>query len=181
MSGASLRRAMHVGTSSVLVVGVFGDWRMLRFFVHALLFVAIVGEIVRLRHAPFRAALAKAVPVFRAEEAHRPAGAFWLILGYAAASWVPAPGAPAGILSAACADPAASFFGSRWGGGKRKSWAGTGAAFVAAGLVLLAISLPVQTVLAGSLAAATLERISGPLNDNLVVAPGVALMIWLLS
>ncbi len=180
MSGASLRRAIHVGTSSILLVGVFGDWRVLRFVVHALLVVAMVGEIARLRNATFRAALARAVPVYRADEAHRPAGAFWLILGYAAASWVPAPGAPAGILSAAFADPAASFFGSRWGGGKRKSWAGTGAAFVVAGLALLAINLPIQTVLAGSLAAATLERVSGPRDDNLVVAPGVALITWLL-
>lgn len=180
MSGASLRRVLHIGTSSILLVGAIGDWRMFRFFVHALLLVAIVGEIARLSYPPFRTRLAKVVPVFRADEAHRPGGAFWLILGYAAASWVPAPGAPAGILSAACADPAASFFGSRWGGGKRKSWAGTGAAFVVAGLVLLTISLPIQTVLAASLAAATLERVSGPLDDNLVVAPGVALITWLL-
>jgi hypothetical protein len=46
-------------------------------------------------------------------------------------------------------------------------------------MVLIVLGLPWLGVVGGALAAMLLERWPGPLNDNLVVAPGVALIVWL--
>ena len=54
------------------------------------------------------------------------------------------------------------------------------AAAVVTVLVLLLIGIPIGAAGAGALAAMVLERWPGPLDDNLVVAPGVALIVWLL-
>ena len=117
MNRAALRRFLHAGTSSILLIGLLADWQTFRLAVHVLLGVAVVGEGLRLGHAGFRSALARAFPVFRPEESVRLSGAFWLVVGYTVASWVPFPGPPAGVLAAAFADPAASIVGTRWGGG----------------------------------------------------------------
>ena len=186
VTGAALRRFLHASTSSILLVGLWGDWETFRLAVHALLGIAVVGEGLRLGHAGFRGAIARAFPVFRPEESRRPSGAFWLVAGYAAASWVPFPGAAAGVLAAAFADPAASIVGTRWGGGMaggggtRKSWVGSAAAWAAAAAVLMSLRLPMQAALAGAFAAAAAERIPRPFDDNLVVAPAVAVVTWLL-
>ncbi len=181
-----MRRFLHASTSAILLVGLWGDWETFRLAVHALLGIAVVGEGLRLGHARFRGAIARAFPVFRPEESRRPSGAFWLVAGYAAASWVPFPGAAAGVLAAAFADPAASIVGTRWGGGlaggggTRKSWVGSAAAWAAAAAVLMSLRLPVHAALAGAFAAAAAERIPRPFDDNLVVAPAVAAVTWLL-
>ncbi len=184
MTGAALRRFLHASTASILLVGLWGDWQTFRLAVHALLGVAVVGECLRLGHGGFRSALARVFPVFRPEESHRLSGAFWLVVGYAAASWVPFPGPPAGVLAAAFADPAASIVGTRWGGGggggTRKSWVGTAAAWAVGAAVLMSLRLPLHAVLAGAFAAAVAERVRRPLDDNLVVAPAVAAVTWLL-
>jgi dolichol kinase len=87
----------------------------------------------------------------------------------------------AGILTGAFADPAASMAGSMVAKpSDRKTWVGSGAAAVVAAAVLFVIGVPNIAVVGGALAAMALERWSGPLNDNLVVAPGVALIVWLL-
>ena len=193
MTGAALRRFLHASTSSILLVGLWGDWETFRLAVHALLGMAVLGEGLRLWHAGFRSAIARAFPVFRPEESHRPSGAFWLVVGYAAASWVPFPGAPAGVLVAAFADPAASIVGTQWGrgrgrgrvrgggGGTRKSWVGSVAAWAAAAAVLMSLKLPLNAALAGAFVAAVAERIPRPFDDNLVVAPAVAAVTWLLA
>lgn len=182
---AALRRFLHVGTSSILLIGLLADWQTFRLAVHVLLGVAVVGEGLRLGHAGFRSALARAFPVFRPEESVRLSGAFWLVVGYTVASWVPFPGPPAGVLAAAFADPAASIVGTRWGGGGgteagRKSWVGTVAAWAAAAAVLMSLRLPLHAALAGAFAAAVAERVPRPFDDNLVVAPAVAAVTWLL-
>ena len=183
MTGAALRRFLHASTSSILLVGLWGDWQMFRLVIHALLGVAVVGEGLRLGHAGFRSALARVFPVFRPEESDRLSGAFWLVVGYAAASWVPFPGPPAGVLAAAFADPAASIVGARWGGGggTRKSWVGTAAAWAAAAAALMSLRLPLSAALAGAFVAAVAERVPRPFDDNLVVAPAVAVVTWLLA
>ncbi len=185
MTGAALRRFLPAGTSSILLVGLWGDWSTFRLAVHALLGVVILGEGLRLRHAGFRSALARVFPVFRPEESHRLSGAFWLVVGYAVASWVPFPGPPAGVLAAAFADPAASILGARWGGGggggTRKRWVGTAAAWATAAAVLMSLRLPLHAALAGAFAAAVAERVPRPFDDNLVVAPAVATVTWLLA
>jgi dolichol kinase len=91
------------------------------------------------------------------------------------------PAATVGILAGAFADPAASLVGSKYGGdGVKKCWAGSAAAASVAAIVLLLVGIPLIPAIAGALTAMVLERWSGPLNDNLVVPPGVALVVLLL-
>ncbi|MCH7775224.1 MAG: hypothetical protein IH878_01590 [Gemmatimonadetes bacterium] len=181
MSDGALRRTIHVSTGAVVLVGVLAGWHTLRLGITGLAVVALFVELVRLRFAAFREVLARTVPVFRPEESRRPCGAFWLVLGYASAAWIPVPGAAAGILTAAVADPIASAVGGRWGGGEPKSWIGTGAVLAASLVVLLALRMPLVAVVAASVTAAASERWSRPLDDNLVLAPAVAAVIWMLT
>ena len=181
MSDSALRRTIHVSTGAVVLVGVFAGWPTLRLGMTGLAVVALFVELARLRFAAFREVLARMVPVFRPEESRRPCGAFWLLLGYASAVWIPVPGPAAGILTAAVADPIASAVGGRWGEGEPKSWIGTGAVVAASLVVLLALGMPLVSVVAASLTAAASERWSWPLDDNLVLAPAVATVIWILS
>lgn len=181
MSDGALRRTIHVSTGAVVLVGVLAGWHTLRLGITGLAVVALFVELMRLRFAAFREVLARTVPVFRPEESRRPCGAFWLLLGYASAAWIPVPGAAAGILTAAVADPIASAVGGRWGGGEPKSWIGTGAVLAASLVVLLALRMPLVAVVAASVTAAASERWSRPLDDNLVLAPAVAAVIWMLT
>lgn len=181
MSDGALRRTIHVSTGAVVLVGVLAGWHTLRLGITGLAVVALFVELVRLRFAAFREVLARTVPVFRPEESRRPCGAFWLLLGYASAAWIPVPGAAAGILTAAVADPIASAVGGRWGGGEPKSWIGTGAVLAASLVVLLALRMPLVAVVAAAVTAAASERWSRPLDDNLVLAPAVAAVIWMLT
>jgi dolichol kinase len=97
------------------------------------------------------------------------------------AVWAPAPGPAAGILVAAFADPAAAVVGGRFGSGARKTWQGTAAAAVVALAVLVALGLPREAVLAGTVVGTLLERWPGALNDNLLVAPAVAAVVRMLA
>ncbi len=181
MTSVALRRAIHAVTSSVLLLGFLGDWGLFRLVLTLSVPVAVVIEVIRIRHPRIRDGLSRAVPVFRPSEAAGPSGAFWLLVGYAAAAWFPTPASVAGVLAGALADPAASLVGSRWGRGARKSLAGTAAAWVVSLAILGGLSLPLVAVLAGASAAAALERWPGPADDNLIVPPGVAACVWMLA
>lgn len=181
MSNSALRRTIHVSTGAVVLVGVFAGWDTLRVGITGLAVVALFIELARLRFAPFREVLARTVPVFRPEESGRPCGAFWLLCGYAGAAWIPVPGPVAGILTAAVADPIASAVGGRWGEGEPKSWIGAGAVLAASFVVLLALGMSLVSVVAASIAAAASERWSRPLDDNFVLPPVVAAVIWILN
>lgn len=144
-------------------------------------------ELARLRSRLFREKLHKLVPVYRATEESRVSGAGWLTLGYAVASWFPLPAPVVGILAGALADPAASAIGSRWGGGggggrarEVKTVAGTLAALAVTFVLCAAVGLAWTNCLAAGITAAALERWP-VLDDNLVVAPGVAAVVWVLS
>ena len=181
MSREGLRRLLHVGTVLVLLVPAVGSWRSLRLLLSAGVPVVLLLEIMRLRNPVVAHHLTRRLPVFRPREAARINGATWLWLGYALASWLPAAAAQGGILAGAIADPAAALVGSRWGGGVRKSWAGTMAACGATvGALLIAGSGWLPAMVSG-LAAGALERWSGSLDDNLVLAPGVGTCLFLLS
>jgi dolichol kinase len=136
---------------------------------------------LRIRQPVFATALQSAVPVFRPPERDRLSGAAWLWAGFAAAAWFVPEAATAGILAGALGDPAAALAGSRWGGGTRKSWPGTMAAIAVSGLAILAAGAPAAVALWGGVTAGVLERWSGPLDDNLTMAPGVAALVALLS
>ena len=179
MNRGFLRRVLHVSTAGVLAIGWAWDWRVLSIVLWAAVPVAVIVEVARLKSETVRAAFARTVPVFREGEAKNVSGAMWLVIGYAGASMVPFPGAPAGILTAALADPTAAAVGIRWGRGARKSWVGTAAALLAAVVTLAVLRVGPVSVVVGGVVAAALERWSWRLNDNLLIGPGVALAVWL--
>lgn len=178
MSSASLRSLVHISTASLLLVGVW-SWELLRIFLHATVALALVLELWRLRSPRFNRWLVRTFPLFRDKEAGSLSGAFWLAAGYAAASWFPYPWGAAGILVGALADPSGALVGRSLGFNGRKSWPGTAAVGFVAGVTLWALGLPLRAVLGGAVVAASAERWSGPLNDNLLVAPLSAAICWL--
>jgi dolichol kinase len=174
-----LRRLLHASTAAVSLLALEST-AALRLGTLALAGSALAFEAVRLRWPAGNALIMNRLQVFRPREGTRVSGAAWLALGYALAAWVPAPGPVAGILAGALADPAASWVGGRWGGGKRKSWPGTAAVAGVTALATWAVGLPLLPTLAAAIGAAALERWSGPLDDNVLVPPGVALVAsWL--
>lgn len=181
MSRESGRRLIHASTTLLLLIALQWSWTALRVVLAAGVPVILLLELARLRVPALAAWLAARVPVFRSGESRTVSGAVWLWIGYALASWFPPPAALGGILAGAVADPAASLIGSRWGGGAPKSWPGTAAAVAVAGATLGIAGLGWRAALAGALAGGALERWCRSLDDNLVVAPGVAAALWLLA
>lgn len=177
MSGAALRRALHASTAALVLLPNITTWTNFRLIVGALFAVAAVIELARLKAPAFARWLARAVPVYRSAEAHRPSGGFWLAMGYALAVAIPAPpaAATAGIVVAALADPAGSLVGSTFSRAPGKSWIGSFTIAGVAWLVLSALALPVDTAVSGALLAALVERVPPPLDDNLFIAPAVTL------
>jgi dolichol kinase len=177
---------IHASTALVIVVGLVWGWRAFRDLMTLTATLAVVVETARIT-TPLGKRLESWIPVFRPGERRRPSGAFWLALGYALAAWFPAPASVAGILCGALADPAAAWAGaSRKGRANAppagpKTWVGSSAAAATGCLVLLLTGFgPLQALLA-AVGGAALERWSRPLDDNLVIAPGVAALVWLLS
>jgi len=181
MRGSSLRRLIHAATVLLLFVPIVASWDLFRGILIAGTIIGLVLETVRIKVPSVQALLASLSPLFRSGEASRPSGAWWLCLGYCVAAWLPQPGAAAGILVGALADPAASLVGSARGLPSSKTTHGSGAAFAVAILALVPMGLPWTAVIGGAVAGAALERWSGRLDDNLVIAPGVALAVWLLA
>jgi len=181
MNTAMVRRLLHASSALVLLLHFLGSQDILRYGLVVCVAVAILLDSLRVSRPAFGAFVLRLVPVFRPSESTRLSGATWLVVGFALAAWFPHPASTAGILAGAIADPAASWAGSA--GGKpstAKTWVGSGAAAVVALVVLLAMGIPIAAGIGGAAAAMVLERWPGPLNDNLVVAPGVALFVWLL-
>ncbi len=181
MNGPALRRLIHASSALVLLLAHFGSVDLFRYTLAAGALLALVLDSLRLTRPAFGVFLGTFLPVFRVSEAKKLSGATWLSLGYAAAAWFPLPAATAGVLVGALADPAASLAGSKVARqGVQKTWVGSVAAAVTAALVILLAGFAIPAAVCGALAAMALERWSSPLNDNLVVAPGVALVVWLL-
>ena len=180
MTPRVLRSVLHASTA-LLLLTLFHSWHWLRVALVSAGIVALVVEVVRLSSPAAGETLRRLVPVFRPGEARRPSGAAWLFVAYALVAWLPAPAPAAGVMAGALVDPAAALVGGRWGAPAAKSWSGTVAALVTGILVLLAMGLPLRTALAGGVLGAGLERWSGPVNDNLLIAPGVGLLVWLLG
>jgi dolichol kinase len=175
-----LRRALHASTAGLALLGLT-SLGALRAVAVCLAVASVVVEFLRLRIPAVGRSLATRVPVYRDRERTRPSGAMWLALGYAIVVWLPPPAGVAGLLVGALADPAGALVGSRFGRGARKSLPGSAAvAFTAAGAVLV-VGLPLGTALLAGIAAAAAERWSGPLDDNLLVAPAAGLVIALVA
>lgn len=116
-------------------------------------------------------------------EADAIASSTWYMAGIALAVAL-APGAAAvtGTLVLALADPAASYFGRRWG--RRAFLGGTlegSAVFLAVALAVLAPRHGLLTALAVALPVTLLERRSWPLDDNLAVPVATAVLVTLLE
>lgn len=185
MNPTTLRRLLHAASAAMLVLLLLSP-ETLRGGALALVLAAGFLELLRLNVPGVHERLAARVPAFRPEEKSRVSGAGWLALGLGVAAWMPLPGPVVGILAGALADPAAAWAGEHWGpehwgAGAGKTWIGTAAAAaVVLGAALVAgLSLPAGIVVAA--VGAALERWSGPLDDNLVLAPGVAIAAALLA
>lgn len=88
----------------------------------------------------------------------------------------------AGILVLALADPVAGFVGRIWGRHRlgKGTWEGSGT-FAAVAFLALLFFAPWWAALGTALAAAWVERVPWPLDDNLVIPPTVAGVLLLLG
>jgi dolichol kinase len=115
-------------------------------------------------------------------EARGIASSTWYLAGVTLAVALAPGAAVSGILVLALADPAASYYGRRWG--TRPFLGGT----VEGSLVFLAVAMAVliprhgvTVALAAGIPAALLERRSWPVDDNLTVPSGTAVIASLLE
>lgn len=180
MRPATGRRVIHSATALVLLMGQIDVWA-LRWLVWSVAVFVLTVDLVRIKNVPFNTWLRRTVPVFRESEATSISGASFLWLGYSMTVFFPLPAAFVGILAAAVADPAASLVGSKWGSGKGKTLMGSAACFAAILGVSLAFSVSPQVGLVVALFGTTLERFSGPVDDNMVIGPGVAAAVFFLA
>ena len=181
MTGATLRRTLHVTSAACLLLIPATSWAFFRTAAVATAVLVVGLEIVRLRSSWVGGWLGGLVPVFRPAESRRPSGAMWLAVGYAIASMFPPPAPVAGILVGALADPAAAWIGEASGKTNAKTWRGSmGHLLVAAAVLLVAGFSWTSSIIAAALGT-TLERWPGPLNDNLIVPPVVAASVSLLA
>jgi dolichol kinase len=142
--------------------------------------LACVAEGARFSWPAARTALDRLVGgLFRPDEASTVSGATTLALGYALAWWLfPAAIAERAILTAALADPMAALVGSRLGGGRRKSWAGSAACAGTTALVLLLTGVPGVTAAFTAVVVAAVERAPWRGADNIAIPVGVGAMLW---
>lgn len=116
-------------------------------------------------------------------EARGIASSTWYVAGMACAcALAPLPAAVTGTLVLALADPAASYFGRRWG--SRPFLGGTlegSAVFLAVALAVLIPRHGLAVALVTALPVTLLERRSWPLDDNLTVPALTAVLVRVLD
>jgi dolichol kinase len=181
VTGTALRRAIHAASGAVLLLIYVAPPVVYRSLIVGATVAALGVDLVRIGKPAVHEVLFRALPVFRPSERYRLSGASWLMLGYTAAVLLPSRAAAAGILVGALADPAAAMVGERLGGSRAKSWSGTLAALVTGCAALAASGFPIHVVVVASAVGAAAERWSGPVDDNLVVAPVVGATVVLLA
>jgi dolichol kinase len=149
-----------------------------------LAFVAFLTvDLVRLGSARAHAAFERRIGAYlRRDEAHGPIRIHELTVAAAitAVALPPAIAATA-VGYAVFGDAAAALVGERWGGGRRKSVAGSMACFLVC-VVLGALLLPGRTaaIVGGALVATAIEALPSPVDDNLAVPLVAALaLVWL--
>jgi dolichol kinase len=187
-SGHSVWRWLFHATWGIVVVvalQVLSPGRGLAVLVLALVLLAQVGvEWLRLRYERINRLFVGAfrllvLPV----EVGTVASSTWYTAGVmAAVAVLPREAALSGILILALADPVASLVGQRWGrhsllGG---SWEGTVGFLVVTLGVLLVRHEPLVAILAAPIAALA-ERLSGRLDDNLVMPLASGAIVWVLT
>ena len=179
MSGATLRRLLHAVSAAVLLIPLAADWNLLRVTLAVVAVLALALDSTRIKWGAVSRHFRRLVPLFRPAESARLNGATWLCLGYALAAWFPPLAPVGGILVAALADPAASLVGT-WGRDSgHKTLRGSAAALAVSLAALWLVGFSWPPVICGAVVGTILERWSGPLDDNLLIAPGVACVVWL--
>lgn len=144
----------------------------------------LIGDLIRLRIPTANALFFR---LFRSlaspREAEGVASSTWYAVGIAVAvTFTPAPVAVSGILVLALSDPAASYFGRRWG--RRPFLGGSVEGSLLFLLVTLAVLAPRHgwaVALAAALPVTLLERRSWPLDDNFTVPVATAAIVGLLT
>lgn len=179
------RKLIHLATVAVpLLAWVLPRWAALALLAPAA-GVALAVEWARFRSRWARYHfLRRTRTLLRAHERRGLAGATYMVLAYLLALLLfPRPIAVTAMLYNGLGDAAAALVGKRWGRHRTrwgKSWEGAGAALavnLAVGLVVPGVPLP--AALAGALAAAVLEFLPLPLDDNLRVVVGGGAVAWL--
>ncbi|HEX6057422.1 MAG TPA: hypothetical protein VFZ11_00295 [Gemmatimonadaceae bacterium] len=190
MRAEAQRKAIHLLAAAVpigLAAGVPRD--VVAWGLAALLAIAIVVELARMRVAPVRVLFLRLTSHLLRDHEHAGwSGASWMLAAHLLAVLLfPPATAIAALWAVATGDAAAALVG-RAAGRHRiasgKSFEGTAACFLVslAGALWLA-RLPFGAALVGAGAAALAEMPSRPLDDNLriVLATGIAISLWRLG
>lgn len=181
------RRLFHALTGLVVAFALtFGPWSdaTARAVLTVFAVVLFTLDLIRLRHTGtnllfFRLFSALASP----REAAGIASSTWYMVGIALALWVaPVPAVVSGIAVLALADPAASYYGRRWGtrpflGGSLEG----STVFVLVAFAALAPRHAWSVALVAAVLGALIERRSWPLDDNLALPVGTALIVHLMQ
>jgi dolichol kinase len=172
---------LHLSSGAIVLLVPLTSWLMLRVVLVSGAALAAVAEVVRLRVPGVAGLLRTAVPVYRARERIRPSGAMWLAVGYALAAFADPPAPAAGVLVAACADPAAALVGSRGARGSvtGKTIHGTVVHWLVAAVVLGILGWSWSAIVIGACVASAVERWPLGLDDNLLVPPATAFAVML--
>jgi dolichol kinase len=172
---------LHLSSGAMVLLVPVTSWLVLRVVLVCGAVLAALVEAVRLRVPGVAGLLRTAVPVYRARERTRPSGAMWLAVGYALAAFADPPAPAAGILVAACADPAAALVGSRGARGPvmGKTIHGTAVHWLVAAIVLGILGWSWTAVVIGASVASAVERWPLGLDDNLLVPPATAFAVML--
>jgi dolichol kinase len=183
------RKAIHAASVAVPAFVWFVSWSVAVAVLGTAAMLAVAIDVGRLRfRGPRYRFLRLTRALLRPHERKGFAGATWMALAYFAAVLAfPTPVAVAAMLFNGLGDAAAAVVGRRWGRHRTrwgKSWEG----FAAGLAVNVAIALALASVpgtfslaagLAGAAAAALLEMLDLPLDDNLRVTIGGGLAIVL--
>jgi dolichol kinase len=166
------RKAVHVGMAALPAWTYWAsepwNWRGL-----VLAFLAFLTvDAIRLRWQRAHVVFDRRIGAYlRHDEARGPIRIHELTAAAALTAWALPPALAATAVSyAVFGDAAAAVVGRRWGGGRRKSWAGS-AACLAVCLALGVALLPDAplAILAGAATATAVEALPSPADDNLAV------------
>ena len=181
------RRVFHA-TNGVLIAGALTWWPFDSGLAPVALWgvtgLLVVGDVVRLRvGAANRVFFRYLRPLASPREADGIASSTWYMLGITlAVTLTPGPAAVSGILVMALSDPAASYFGRRWGRRPFRGGSVEGSALFL--LVTVAVLAPRHgwwIAAAVALPVTFLERRSWPLDDNLAVPVATAGLVGVLT
>jgi dolichol kinase len=181
-----LRKSIHLGTLAAPLLVWFLPRREALLLLGVALLVAAATEIARRRSRWFRYHfLKRSRSLLRSHERDGLAGATYLSIAYFFAFLLfPRPVAVVAMLYGGAGDALAALVGKRWGRTRTrwgKSWEGAGAAAAANVLMGVAIpGIPVAPAIAAGLAAAAIEFLPIPIDDNLRVTLGGGAVLWLL-